>query len=221
MGHGHVSMRKFLIFICLGAFIFLFIHHRPYAETYYHVKWVTDGDTIVLTDGRKVRYIGINAPEIEHDDQKAEPFASEAKSLNQKLVYRKNIRLEFDRERYDRYGRLLAYVYLRDGSFVNAELLTRGCAFYLYQAPNLKYDPILLAAQRDAMSQKRGIWQKWKEQKTNYVGNQRSKRFHLPNCPLAKGISVRNQVLFATKWDAFWDGYAPAKKCIKKYWSYE
>jgi micrococcal nuclease len=219
--HAWVFMRKYMILVCLAASFFLCVSHQPYAETYYQVKWVIDGDTIVLGDGRKVRYIGINAPEIEHDEQKAEPFGNQAKAFNQGLAYRKKIRLEFDRQRYDRYGRLLAYVFLQDGSFVNVELLAHGCGFYLYQAPNLKYDSELLAAQRYAMSQKRGIWQKWKEPKTKYVGNQKSKRFHLPTCPLAKAISVRNQVMFATKWDAFWNGYAPAKKCIKEVLSSE
>lgn len=67
------------------------------AEAWYLVRWVDDGDSIVLQDGRHVRYIGINAPEIQHADQNAEHFGNEAKSINKKLVFQKNVRLEYDR----------------------------------------------------------------------------------------------------------------------------
>ncbi|MBW2406005.1 MAG: thermonuclease family protein [Deltaproteobacteria bacterium] len=83
------------------------------------MKWVHDGDTIVLTDGRYVRYIGINAPEIAHDNHKAEAFGYEAKNYNKSLVRSKTVRLEFDKEKYDRHGRLLAYVFLLNGTFIN------------------------------------------------------------------------------------------------------
>ncbi|MDX2498082.1 MAG: thermonuclease family protein, partial [Desulfobacterales bacterium] len=63
------------------------------------VKWVSDGDTIVLGDGRHVRYIGINAPEIAHDNQKAEAFGYTAKKYNQSLVRSKKVRLEVDKEK--------------------------------------------------------------------------------------------------------------------------
>jgi micrococcal nuclease len=67
---------------------------------------VEDGDTVVLEDDTHVRYIGMNAPEIEHEDRRAEPFGSKAKAFNKKLVYRQTVRLEFDREQHDQYGRL-------------------------------------------------------------------------------------------------------------------
>ena len=69
------------------------------------VREVIDGDTIVLDDGRKVRYLGINAPE------HGQPYAREATNFNRRLVSGLSVRLEFDQERQDRHGRLLAYVY--------------------------------------------------------------------------------------------------------------
>jgi micrococcal nuclease len=78
----------------------------------------------------------------------------------------------------------LAYVFREDGIFINAELIRQGYAFYLHRQPNTRCDSILLSAQRDAMSQKEGIWSNWKENKATYIGNRRSRRFHLPTCDL-------------------------------------
>jgi len=83
-------------------FAFLLFSRGTPAEPWYTVRWVDDGDSIVLQDGRHVRYIGINAPEIQHDDRPAEPFGYEAKSLNKEFVYQKDVRLEYDREKKDR-----------------------------------------------------------------------------------------------------------------------
>jgi micrococcal nuclease len=200
-----------LTFVCLFSFL---IHQACSADTGNQVKWVIDGDTVVLNDGRKVRYIGINAPEIAHTDHKAEPFGDAAKQFNASLVYRKKIHLEFDKEHTDRYKRLLAYVFLEDGTFVNAKMLSGGYAYLLPHRPNKKHNAILLQSQREAMSARRGIWQKWSESKKTYVGNKRSFRFHLPTCSSAKQIKPRNRIIFKKKWAAYWEGYAPAKRCM-------
>ena len=185
------------------------------------VKWVNDGDTIVLTNGLRVRYIGIDAPEIDHENQKAQPYGYQARSFNKKHVLSQKIGLEFDREHHDRYGRLLAYIFLADGSFLNERMLEQGFAFYLHRRPNVKYDKRLLKAQQKAMKAQKGLWRNWKEMQGRYIGNQNSNRFHLTTCPLAKTIQWKNRTIFHTKWDAFHAGYAPAKKCIIEFWSYE
>jgi len=102
--------------LALSIIFFLLTTGYSSAQTWYSVKWVNDGDTIVLTNGWRVRYIGIDAPEIDHENQKAQPYGYKAASFNKK----------------------------------------------------------------------------WK-----------------------------NRIIFSTKWDAFHAGYAPAKKCIKDFWSYE
>jgi micrococcal nuclease len=191
------------------------------AQTAYTVKWVNDGDTIVLTNGWRVRYIGIDAPEIEHENQKAQPYGYLARSFNKKLVWSQKIVLEFDEERHDRYGRLLAYIFLADGSCLNSRMLENGMAYYLYRRPNLKYEKRLLKKQQAAMKDQKGLWRNWKEVKGKYLGNQRSRRFHLVACPNAKNIRRKNRTIFSTKWDAFYAGYAPAKNCIQEFWSYE
>ena len=191
------------------------------AQTWHTVRWVNDGDTIVLDSGKRVRYIGINAPEIDHEDQKAQPYGYQAKSYNKKLVGSQKVRLEYDTDRRDRYGRELAYVYLDDGTFVNARLLAAGLAYYLYSKPNLKFGEIMLKAQRAAMASGIGLWRNWSETEKNYIGNRNSKRFHISSCKFAGKINAKNKIHFSSKWDAFYQGYAPSKKCIREYWSYE
>jgi len=200
-----------LIFICL---LFIQSQQACIADTWRRVRWVTDGDTIVLDHGLKVRYIGINAPELQHADHMAEPFGEAAKQFNTTLVNRKKVRLEFDKERLDQYKRQLAYVFLKNGIFVNAEMLSNGYAYLLRHRPNLKYDSILLQSQRSAMTAKRGIWQNWQADKIAVVGNKNSRRFHLRNCPYGKRIKPKNRIAFQKKWDAYWEGYAPAKRCM-------
>jgi micrococcal nuclease len=179
------------------------------------VKWINDGDTIVLADGRHVRYIGINAPEIDHEGQKAEPFGYKAKNFNRELLLNKRIRLEMGKEKNDRYGRLLAHVFRQDGVFVNKRMIEEGYAYVLPLNPNIKYSKTLLMAQQSAMKAQKGIWSNWKEKDNVYWGNRRSKRFHHPTCSVGKRIKRTNRRVFIRKWDAFWAGYAPSKRCIK------
>ena len=116
-------MRKYFLNLCLILSTFLLIGATTAVkQQWFSVKWISDGDTIVLDDGRHVRYIGINAPEIAHDNHKAEPFGYEAKKYNQSLLRSQKVRLEFDKEKHDRYGRLLAYIFLSDGIFINKKM---------------------------------------------------------------------------------------------------
>ena len=179
------------------------------------VKYVIDGDTIILKSNEKVRYIGIDTPEIDHENKSAEPLGYAARSFNKKLVGSKRIRLEYDHEKQDHYDRLLAYVFLPDGTFVNLELVRSGMATYLHKPPNLKYHKRLLQAQRKAMSEQKGIWHARPETGQSYVGNRKSKRFHLSGCRYGKKIASTNRVVFSSQWDAYWEGYSRCKKCLK------
>jgi len=210
------TMQKyFLYFLLILLSVFLF-SGNAFVQEWNEVKWVSDGDTIVIRDGRHVRYIGINAPEIAHDYHKAEAFGYAAKKFNQSLLRSKKVRLEFDQEKYDRYGRLLAYVFLLDGTFINKKMIEKGYAYALSRSPNVKYHRVLLQTQRDAMSSKQGMWCSWNDKEgQEYLGSERSKRFHLKTCPYGKRIGKRNRVFFTTKWDAFWSGYAPCKRCMR------
>lgn len=118
---------------------------------------VIDGDTILINNGLRVRYIGINTPETKHPKMVVEFFGKEASDFNTALVLRKEVRLEYDVQKFDRYGRLLAYVYVGE-IFVNAKLVEDGYAQVFTVPPNVKYAKALLDLQRMAKSKKRGLW---------------------------------------------------------------
>ncbi len=116
---------------------------------------VTDGDTIrIRLDGggvERVRYIGVDTPE------RGRCYARQATAANARMLGRR-IRLEYDVERRDRYGRLLAYVHGRDGRMVNAELVRGGYAVPLDVAPNLRQAVRLRRLAREARGAGRGLW---------------------------------------------------------------
>lgn len=120
------------------------------------VSKVYDGDTLALSDGREIRYIGIDAPET-GGNRPAEFGGNEAAELNERLVARKRIRLEFDVEATDRYGRTLAYVYDGD-TMINRELVLAGVALAVPYPPNLKHERELTAAMDEARRAGRGLW---------------------------------------------------------------
>ena len=118
------------------------------------------GDTIdvQLADRvEKVRYIGVNTPEIHHPIKGEEPGGREAAEVNRRLVAGRHVRLELDVRTRDRYGRLLAYVWLGD-TMVNAELVRRGYAQVMTVPPNVRYQDLFLKLQREARDAGRGLW---------------------------------------------------------------
>jgi len=111
------------------------------ADVSYRVKRVIDGDTIELDTGERVRYIGIDTPETMKKTGGTwifdpEPYGVEAKEYNRTLTEGKEVKLEFDAEKTDKYGRLLAYVRTSDMIMVNRELLKKGFARILFIPPN-------------------------------------------------------------------------------------
>ncbi|MFP4475084.1 MAG: thermonuclease family protein [Desulfatibacillaceae bacterium] len=178
------------------------------------VDFVPDGDTVVLNDGRTVRYQGIDAPETAHEGRPAQPFAREALELNRELVLHGEVVLEIGSDEKDRYGRTLALVYLPDGTFVNGEMVRRGLSWCLYFEEAGRANHRLLELQRDAMSAGRGVWRNLKGDGRLYVGNRNSRRFHTPDCPSARRMSKRNAVPFQGLREAFWAGHSPGGRCL-------
>ncbi len=128
------------------------------ADEWVRVSYVYDGDTVKLDDGRKVRLIGINAPEIGQGGAPAEPLAEPARqALQQLLLGQERVALRFEVGREDRYGRLLAHFYLADGSTLQEHLLERGLVAAVAIAPNVANLDCYLAAELRAEG--RGIWQ--------------------------------------------------------------
>ena len=126
------------------------------------VSRVIDGDTVALADGRHVRYIGIDTPELRRLEGgqwrlDPEPYAAKAAEANRALVEGKRVRLEFDVDPTDRYGRSLAYVYVGE-MMVNERLLAEGYAHLLIIRPNVRYVDRLRQAEEDAQQAGRGLW---------------------------------------------------------------
>lgn len=130
---------------------------------FYEVVTVIDGDTFRINDGTlsglKVRLIGVDAPETRNTANKVKSeFGEASKSFLVSMLEGRRVRLEYDVDRTDKYGRTLAYVYLEDGTFVNAELVKRGYATILTIPPNVRYQELFLRLERKARAADRGLW---------------------------------------------------------------
>ncbi|MCM8781042.1 MAG: thermonuclease family protein [Candidatus Omnitrophica bacterium] len=150
---------------------FSFPFGRSYSYTDILVSRVIDGDTLMLESGQRVRLIGIDTPEM-HDSDKLyrdsqrtgqdirtiKELGRRAWRFTKDLTENKRVSLEFDVDKKDRYGRLLAYVYLKDGTFVNAEIVRQGYASLLTIPPNVKYADLFLRLYQEARENKRGLW---------------------------------------------------------------
>lgn len=124
------------------------------------VSLVQDGDTLLLADGRRLRLIGVNTPELGRDGRKPEPGALAARDRLRQLLFtsQQQVQLRFDRERQDRYGRLLAHVFLGDGRNLTQTLLAEGAGAQLVVPPNTWQAACYQTAADAARSDRRGVW---------------------------------------------------------------
>lgn len=181
----------------------------------YVVKRIIDGDTIQLESGEVLRYAGIDAPELYTKQGGSEFFAKEAARYNKKLVLLKKVRLEYDSEKKDGRGRILAYVFVKN-VFVNAELVKLGYAKATVDSPQAssRYRETLLSAQQRAAAEERGLWQEHKkDSEKQYMGNKRNYTLHRPSCTLVEKIPEKARIVFGSRADALKIGYSPCRKC--------
>ena len=124
------------------------------------VAHVYDGDTVRLSDGRRLRLIGINAPESGRGDQPSQPLAADAQAMLKSLLRRYNHRLtlRYSAQQHDRYGRLLAHAFLPNGSNPAVHLLQQGMATALAVPPNTRAADCYRDIEADARDAGRGIW---------------------------------------------------------------
>jgi micrococcal nuclease len=190
----------------LAVVLLVLIFHPSFRGL--RMKEVVDGDTIVLNNGETVRYIGIDTPE------EGESFFLESTEANLQLLQGKVISLRYDIERRDRYGRLLAYVWV-DTLLVNAELVRRGLAYVYLFSPNLKYRDLFISLQKKAREDSLGIWSVQTTPEEYYVASRRSKRhvFHRPDCEWGSKIKKENLLRFETRDAALDSGYSPCRTC--------
>ncbi len=193
------------------------------------VSRVIDGDTIeVLINGKteKVRLIGVDTPETVHPTKEVEAYGQEASSFTKAQLTDKEIKLEFDVEERDKYGRLLAYVWLGDKLF-NEVLVAEGYAQVATYPPNVKYVDRFTAAQKQAREANKGLWgmetaspastsvtstpessqQTDQQTKTVYVTKTGSK-YHAAGC---RHLS-KSQIPMSLS-DAIASGYSPCSVC--------
>ncbi|MDD9912830.1 MAG: thermonuclease family protein [Alphaproteobacteria bacterium] len=122
------------------------------------VEYVLDGDTFVTARGDTVRLLGINTPEPGTSRRPAEPWGLQASDFTKKLLENQKINITTQAKDRDRYGRVLANVFLSDGTWVNEHLLREGVA-HVYTFPDSSYDiKALFAAENAAREAKKGIW---------------------------------------------------------------
>lgn len=149
------SKNRWLYYLII--ILFLFFYFQSEKEGTYLVTRVIDGDTIELANGEKVRYIGVDTPELHHPQKEVEYYAQEAYEANRRLVEGERVRLELDAEERDRYGRILAYVYV-DDLMVNEWLVANGYARVATFPPNVEYAERFLQLEREARQAKVGLW---------------------------------------------------------------
>lgn len=132
----------------------------PPAPQAAEVAAVVDGDTLRLADGRSLRLIGINTPELGRDGRPDQPLAREARrAVMEQLPADRRIYLQPGRDDRDRHGRLLASVFLRpDGGHLGEHLLAQGLGWQVVVPPNTRYRDCLSAAETRAREASRGVW---------------------------------------------------------------
>ena len=207
------------------------------AEGEYHVVRVVDGDTIIVTPRNsrprdapdalaarepaeaRVRLLGIDTPETKHPYKPVQFFGHEASQFNSSIVEGKQVILEYDAGRRDRYNRLLAYVYVGD-MFVNAELVAQGYAQTATYAPNVRYQELFLYLQKQAREAGMGLWSRsYPADDTTvrsggkYLGSKKSDVYHYPGCKWAMKISTDNAIWFDSAAQARAAGYRPCRVC--------
>ena len=164
MSSGQVCLRKAPL---IGAFFFagLFSCHAAQdceLDSYDEIARIAkvyDGDTIRLTDGRKVRLIAINTPELGHNHRPDQVFAQEAKqALESYFRNSQLIKLKFGKDKRDRYKRLLAHVFTGTGQNVAAQLLKQGYGFAIAVPPNLWASECYFSMESSAQKATRGVW---------------------------------------------------------------
>ncbi len=161
-----------LLLAAIGIAIPLLLKAQASRSSFVRVIDIFDGDTIKVTyQGKpeKVRLIGVDAPELRHSTRSVMYYAQEAADFTERMVKGKRVRLEFDEnnkyiQNRDKYDRLLAYVYLEDGFFLNAELLKRGYGFAYTEFP-FKYQDEFRRYQKEAAEGGVGLWGKHKKKR--------------------------------------------------------
>jgi len=204
-----MKFKKFLIgYLCILLILFLGAQ-----QTWQTCLRVIDGDTIVLDGNEKVRLIGVDTPETKDPRKPVQYFGQEAYEFTKGLVEGRRVRLEYDQNRIEKYGRTLAYVYLEDGTFLNAEIIKQGYGFAYTKYP-FKYLEEFRQYEREARENEQGLWapREEKQQEINediivYI-TRTGKKYHRGWCSYLR----RSKIPISLK-EACARGYIPCSRC--------
>lgn len=180
------------LFLSLLSILFLFFHPSPLTSKFFYkeaiVTKVIDGDTVEISNGEKIRLIGINAPE------KGKYYFDESKKYLESLVLGKKVKIEVGEQKRDRYGRLLAYLFLEDNN-INIEMIRNGAAHIYKQNEIKKYKNTFLEAEKYAIKSEIGIWKKSHYSKCLVIEN-----FYISNKEILTLRNTCNSTLNFTNW---------------------
>ncbi len=177
------------------------------------IKYIHDGDTLHLKDGRKVRLIGINTPEVAHGNNAAQPFAAEASNALKALFKdNKSISLIYGEEKYDRYERLLAHGFTDNGENIQAALLGQGHARVITFPPNSRFSACYLQQERKARCKKAGLWKKIKPLNAKKLDDTQI-GFQLVKGKL-KSININNKGIWLNLDDKLTIGIRPGNRSL-------
>lgn len=176
----------FLVLVSLNNSACLQAYHRDSNEADHNlvevlITTVVDGDTAraILPDGseERVRFIGVDAPEINHPTKGLEYYGPEAEAFARSTLENRRVWLEFDQNDRDQYGRLLAYLWLQvpgeitdreiRSHMFNARLLLEGYAVQVTFQPNVKYKELFSIYESEAREQQVGLWEEHADEKVN------------------------------------------------------
>lgn len=195
------------LFNVIIALAVLFLINCGEGEKRLSVQDVIDGDTIVLSSGENIRLIGVDAPE------KLSKYDRESTAMLKKLLDYGELSLTYDKQKYDRYGRTLAYVY-SDTLFVNKAMLDSGLAVAYFHQPNTRYFSEFVTAQKMARENGINIWSEpITDREPYYLAAQSSFRFHRPGCASVKGRDQSELRKFSTREEALDSGLSPCRNC--------
>ncbi len=209
----HVIVVVFILLIAASYVIWTFTGGNPRGE-WVLVTDVIDGDTISVGRGWRsitVRLIGIDTPETVHPEKPVEFFGHEASEFTKRQLEREKVHLEFEPfTQYGDYGRLLAYVFLSDGTFFNAELVKQGYA-RVFGRDRFQYYKKFRHYEREARIAGVGLWA-GKDICKEIIGNRRSKIYRLPGDAGCGRVKEENRIYFNMEEEAIEAGYRRAKR---------
>ncbi len=175
----------------------------------FHVVRVTDGDSMRLTGGERLRLASIDAPE------EGEPFYDSATTYLASLAEGRDLELQFPQQRRDKYGRLLAWAFV-DSLFLGEQMLRSGLAYLLLFRQSDYHHPLiqrLLEAQRQAIDGRRGLHGLLREPESHYVAASTGLRFHRPVCRTIRGLKPAESRVFEDRETPLREGLAPCRIC--------